>query len=185
MMDGMQNDISQKIDNLQYSISKLTNLNTVQKKGRFPSQPHQNPKAIHEVEAQEGESSQVREVKAVITLRSGKEVALPTTKPEHELDREAEEEKKEEFKEKRLENSTTKKDHDSTMNEELEKTIRLNVSKKAFFTEQVSAIIQCKSPVKYKDPGYPTISVMIGGVFVERALLDLGASVNLLPYSSR
>ncbi|RVW81603.1 hypothetical protein CK203_049458 [Vitis vinifera] len=43
-MDGMQNDLSQKIDNLQYSISRLTNLNTVQEKGRFPSQPHQNPK---------------------------------------------------------------------------------------------------------------------------------------------
>ena len=28
-MDGMQNDLSQKIDNLQYSISRLTNLNTV------------------------------------------------------------------------------------------------------------------------------------------------------------
>ncbi|KAL6313382.1 hypothetical protein AAG906_001094 [Vitis piasezkii] len=38
--------------------------------GKFPSQPHQNPKGIHEVEAQEGESSQMREVKAVITLRS-------------------------------------------------------------------------------------------------------------------
>ena len=49
-MDGMQNDLSQKIDNLQYSISRLTNLNTVQEKGRFPSQPHQNPKGIHEVE---------------------------------------------------------------------------------------------------------------------------------------
>ena len=56
-MDGMQNDLSQKIDNLQYSISRLTNLNTVQKKGRFPSQPHQNPKGIHEVETREGESS--------------------------------------------------------------------------------------------------------------------------------
>ncbi|RVW27351.1 hypothetical protein CK203_110244 [Vitis vinifera] len=54
----MQNDLSQKIDNLQYSISRLTNLNTVQEKGKFPSQPHQNPKGIHEVEAQEGESSQ-------------------------------------------------------------------------------------------------------------------------------
>ena len=53
----MQNDLSQKIDNLQYSISRLTNLNTVQEKGRFPSQPHQNPKDIHEVEAHEGESS--------------------------------------------------------------------------------------------------------------------------------
>ena len=122
-MDGMQNDLSQKIDNLQYSISRLTNLNTVQEKGRFPSQPHQNPKAIHEVEAQERESSHVREVKAVITLRSGKEVDLPTTKPEHEPEREAEEEKKEEFQGKKPGNSTKKKDHDSTMNEELERTI--------------------------------------------------------------
>ena len=47
----------------------------------------------------------------------------------------------------------------------------------------MSSIIQCKTPVKYKDPGSPTISVNIGGTFVERALLDLGASVNLLPYS--
>ncbi|RVW13073.1 hypothetical protein CK203_108966 [Vitis vinifera] len=70
--------------NLQHSISRLANLNTVQEKGKFPSQPHQNPKDIHEVEAQEGESSRLREVKAVITVRSGKEVDLPTSKPEHE-----------------------------------------------------------------------------------------------------
>ncbi|RVW29310.1 hypothetical protein CK203_117000 [Vitis vinifera] len=80
-MDGMQNDLSQKIYNLQYSISRLTNLNTVQEKGRFPSQPHQNPKGIHEVETHEGESSQVRDVKALITLRSGKKVESPTPKP--------------------------------------------------------------------------------------------------------
>ena len=122
-MNGMQNDLSQKIDNLQYSTSRLTNLNTVQEKGRFPSQPHQNPKAIHKVEAEEGESSQVREVKAVITLRSGKEVDLPTTKPEPEQEREAEEEKNEEFKGKRPRNNIKKKDHDSTMNEEPERTI--------------------------------------------------------------
>ena len=59
----------------------------------------------------------------------------------------------------------------------------LNVDMKAFLIEQVSAIIQCKTPVKYKDPGYPTISVNIRGTCVEKALLDLGASVNLLPYS--
>ena len=59
----------------------------------------------------------------------------------------------------------------------------LNVDKKAFLTEQVNAIIQCKTLVKYKDPGCPTISVNIGGTCVEKALLDLGASVNLLPYS--
>ena len=59
----------------------------------------------------------------------------------------------------------------------------MNVDKKAFLTEQVIAIIQCKTPVKYKDPGYPTISVNIGGTCVEKSLLDMGASVNLLPYS--
>ena len=37
--------------------------------------------------------------------------------------------------------------------------------------------------MKYKDPGCPTISANIGGICVVKALLDLGASVNLLPYS--
>ena len=49
--------------------------------------------------------------------------------------------------------------------------------------EQVSAIIQCKTPVKYKDPSCPTILVNMEGTCVEKALLDLGANVNLLPYS--
>ena len=31
-----------------------------------------------------------------------------------------------------------------------------NVPKKAFLTEQVSSILQCKLPIKYKDPGSPT-----------------------------
>ena len=57
----------------------------------------------------------------------------------------------------------------------------LNVDKKAFLTEQVSAIIQCKTPVKYKVLSSPTISVNIGGTCVEKALLDLGASVNPPP----
>ena len=101
----------------------------MQKKGRFPSQPHQNPKAVHEVEAvhemeaEEGESLQMREVKSMITLRSGKEVYLPTTTPEQETEREAEEEKKEKFKGKRPRNNTKKEDHDITVNEELERTI--------------------------------------------------------------
>ena len=40
----------------------------------------------------------------------------------------------------------------------------LNIDKKAFLTEQVNAIIQCKTPVKYKDPGCSTISSNIGGM---------------------
>ena len=59
----------------------------------------------------------------------------------------------------------------------------LGIEKKAFLTEQVSARIQSKNPIKYKDPGSPTISVNIGGTCIDKSLLDLGASVNLLPYS--
>ncbi|XP_059454994.1 uncharacterized protein LOC132185206 [Corylus avellana] len=61
--------------------------------------------------------------------------------------------------------------------------IRTNVLKKVFLTEQVISILQCKLPIRYKDPGCPTISCMIGVSRIEKALLDLGASVNLLPYS--
>ncbi|RVW36227.1 hypothetical protein CK203_095785 [Vitis vinifera] len=49
------------------------------------------------------ENLQVREVKVVITLRSGKEVDLPTSKPEHEPESE-QRKKEEEIKGKRKEN---------------------------------------------------------------------------------
>src|SRR5438270_5676823 len=61
---------------------------------------------------------------------------------------------------------------------------KTNVPKKAFLTEQVSSVILNKYPIKYKDPGSPTIKCKIGEFPVDRALLDLGASINLLPYST-
>ena len=60
---------------------------------------------------------------------------------------------------------------------------KLNVKKKAFLAEQKSAILQNNNALKYKDPGCPAISCFIGEHKIEKALLDLGASVNLLPYS--
>jgi hypothetical protein len=60
---------------------------------------------------------------------------------------------------------------------------KLNVKKKAFLAEQVSVILQNNNALKYKDPSCPTISCFIGEHKIKRALLDLGASVNLLPYS--
>jgi len=56
------------------------------------------------------------------------------------------------------------------------------VKKKAFLAEQVSVILQNNNVLKYKDTGCPIISCFIGEHKIERALLDLGASVNLLPY---
>jgi hypothetical protein len=53
----------------------------------------------------------------------------------------------------------------------------------AFIAKQVSVILQNNNALKYKDPGCPTISCFIGEHKIEKALLDLGASVNLFPYS--
>ncbi|XP_024042762.1 uncharacterized protein LOC112099576 [Citrus clementina] len=60
---------------------------------------------------------------------------------------------------------------------------KLKVRKSAFMAEQVSTILSTNNKLKYKDPGCPTISCIIGNHRIEHALLDLGASVNLLPYS--
>ena len=95
----------------------------MQEKGRFPSQPHQNPKGIHEVETHEGESSQVRDVKALITLRSGKKVELPTPKPHVEEEKEEETKKREEIKGKKKDISEGKEDHDSIVNANPEKIL--------------------------------------------------------------
>ena len=50
-------------------------------------------------------------------------------------------------------------------------------------TEERSAILQRKLPQKLKDPGSFTIPCTIGNAIFERALCDLGASINLMPLS--
>ncbi|XP_058198357.1 uncharacterized protein LOC131313877 [Rhododendron vialii] len=55
--------------------------------------------------------------------------------------------------------------------------------KEVRLTEQVSSILTRNTPIKRKDFGVPIISCVIGDHVIDRALLDLGASVNLLPYS--
>ena len=69
----------------------------------------------------------MREVKVVITLRSGKEVDLPTPKleqePEQEPESEAEKEKKEENKGKKKESSIKKKDLEAKVNEKPKRII--------------------------------------------------------------
>ncbi|XP_057761044.1 uncharacterized protein LOC130981466 [Arachis stenosperma] len=47
-------------------------------------------------------------------------------------------------------------------------------------TEECSAIIQKKLPQKMKDPGSFQIPYIIGDINIEKALCDLGASINLM-----
>ena len=152
-MDGMQNDMNQKFDNIQYSISRLTNLNTMQEKENSPSQPYQNSMSIHEMEAEEGEPSQKREVKEVITLRSGKEVDLPTCKLEHKVESETEKEKREEIKGKKKGKSIEKDGYDVNVQREPQRiVIKEELMKKhmppPFLQALYGKIIRTKSQVR-------------------------------------
>ena len=217
--DGLESNLNQKIDNLQYSITKINKLLEVQERGRFPSQTLPNPKGIHVVGS--SNNSGMDEVKAIITLRSGKEVDQPIPKPVEES-RQGEKLQSEHIhlKEDSMRYSIPppfpqalrgKKASQQADILEVLRQVKVNIplldiikqvlayakilkdlctikkglgiEKKAFFTEQISAIIQSKYPVKYKDPGSPTISVNIGGNCIDKSLLDLGASVNLMRYS--
>jgi hypothetical protein len=60
---------------------------------------------------------------------------------------------------------------------------RNHIPKKVLLTEHVSSLIQHNTPPKFKDPEAPVISCIIGHKEIDKALLDLGAGVNLLPYS--
>ena len=129
-MDGVQHDLSQKIDNLQYSISRFANLN--------------------KVEEPKGESSMVKEVETVITLKSGKEVDLPTSKLEHDEERKAKKEKMEEIKGKRKGKSIEKDDYDLHVDEESQRiVIKEEMMKKhmppPFLQALYGKIIQSKS----------------------------------------
>ena len=219
-IDGLESSLNQKMDNLQYTVTRITNLLEVQEKGRFPSQTLPNPKGVHEISS--SSNSRMDEVKAIITLRSGKEIeqSVPTTTEETEKEKEAEPKRiiiREDSMKKNMPppfpqalRGKKKIPNQDEIWEVLRQvnvniplldmikqvptyakflkdlcTVKrgLGIEKKAFLIEQVSAIIQSKTPVKYKDPGSPTISVNIGGTCIDKALLDLGASVNLLPYS--
>ena len=60
---------------------------------------------------------------------------------------------------------------------------RLKVKKNVFLVENISSVLLSDLPPKFKDPGALTISFIIGENHIDRALLDLGESVNILPFS--
>ena len=194
----------------------------MQEQGRFPSQTLPNPRGVDELSYASEPTPKMDEVKAIITLRSGKEIEQLVPKPAGETKEEEEVDPEHIFiKEDSMKKSMPpqfpqalrckKKASKQAGILEVLRQVKVNIpmldmikqvptyakflkdlytvkkglgiDKKVFLTEQVSSIIQCKTLVKYKDPRSPTILVNIGGICINKALLDLGASVNLMPYS--
>ena len=222
-IESVESSLNKKLDNMYSEISRISHQQLQgSETGKVPFQSQQHQRGVDEIGLTNDPHMRTDEVKAVVTLRSGKELkpAVPElVKSAPTVDDPLQEEQsasKEEVKinvpppfpqvlrkKKNFVNQTEMLEvlRQVKVNIPLLDMIKqvptyakflkdlctvkkgLNVNKKAFLTEQVSAIIECKTPVKYKDPGCPTISVNIGGISVEKALLDLGASVNLLLYS--
>ena len=66
---------------MQSSISGMNNQRQVLEKGRFPSQTLPNPRGVHELSFPNEPEKRMDEVQAIITLRSGKEIEQPVSKP--------------------------------------------------------------------------------------------------------
>ena len=69
------------------------------------------------------------------------------------------------------------------MKDILSKKKRLSEFETVNLIEECSAILQRKFPQKTKDPGSFKIPCKIGNSIFERALCDLGVSINLMPLS--
>jgi len=221
--ETINTQLAQSMTYFKDTLAKLTSAFSFQEKGKFPSQPQQNPKGQYNVNASSSGSQHMDQAKSVITLRSGKVIEKPILEPCEKDDESISEGKEgvesEHCKEKTDSSPALPFPHAMTKqrkvnhNSEIFKTFKqvriniplldamkqvpsyakllkdlcivkrkLNVKKKVFLAEQVSAILQNNNVLKYKDPSCHTISCFIGEHKIERALLDLGASVNLLPY---
>jgi hypothetical protein len=214
--------ISQAIDDIKNTLTKITSFMSIQEKGKFSSQPEPNPRyGVHEVQ-----NTQVEHANSVTILSSGNEVnkEIPTKVLEPKGNLETKDDNKpskvEDVKERvykpvapfpqRL--LTPKKGTTNQDVLEVFKQVKINiplldaikqissyskflkdlctvkrkffVQKNVFLIEQVSSIIQQqKIPFKHKDPGSPIIPCIIGDSKIDKALIDLGSGVNLLPYS--
>ena len=65
----------------------------------------------------------------------------------------------------------------------ISKKLKLEENETVMLTKESSAILQKKLPPKLKDLGSFTIPCTIGKSYFDRALCDLGASINLMPLS--
>ncbi|XP_057251700.1 uncharacterized protein LOC125498776 [Beta vulgaris subsp. vulgaris] len=144
-------------------MSSVVNKLEAQSSGKLPSQTKVNPK---------------RNVSAM-TLRSGKEL----------VDQEPGKSKVVEeivTKEEEVEVLVPSKEAEKLWLKEIcsiKKKKNLKGKQTVKVSEHVSAVFQKRMPKKCADLGMFTIPITLGDTKIDRAMLDLGASINVLPYS--
>ena len=74
-IEAVESSLNRKLDNMHSEISKLSNQQLQgSEKRKVPSQSQQHQKGVHEIGSTNDPNVRIDEVKAVVTLRSGKEL---------------------------------------------------------------------------------------------------------------
>jgi len=77
----LNTQLAQSMIDFKDTLAKLTSTLSFQEKGKFPSQPQQNPKGQYNTNASSSRSQHMDQVKSVTTLRSGKVIEKPILEP--------------------------------------------------------------------------------------------------------
>ena len=74
-IEAVESSLNKTLDNMHSEISRLSNQQLQgSEKGKVPSQSQQHQNGVHEISSINDPNVRVGEVKAVVTLRSGKEL---------------------------------------------------------------------------------------------------------------
>ena len=74
--EAINNQTMQTLNDLKDTFAKFTSALSIQEKGKFPTQPHPNPKNFQNTQSI-SDNQHMDQVKSVITLHSGKIVERP------------------------------------------------------------------------------------------------------------
>ncbi|XP_073057250.1 uncharacterized protein [Primulina eburnea] len=166
---------------LETQIGQLANALRDQNRGQFPIYTEVN----------------LKEQCKAVTLRNGREFEVKKFNENEENEKRVEEDECENGKENKVEESRIEPEVEripilkptlpcpqrfrkKIIDDQFRKLQEFETVK---LTEECSAILQKKLPQKLKDPGSFTIPCIIGSNHVNKALCDLGASIDLMPFS--
>jgi hypothetical protein len=79
--ETINTQLAQSVTDFKDTIAKLIFALSFQEKGKFPSQPQQNPKGQYNANASSSRSQHVDQAKSIIILRSGKVFEKPILEP--------------------------------------------------------------------------------------------------------
>ncbi|CAN6557791.1 unnamed protein product [Malus baccata var. baccata] len=195
-------NLTASVGNLETQVGQLATMFNEREKGKFLSQYEQNPRGMehckvirtlksgksydnrevvhHEAEVEEEELTESAPLAAKSRSEAISEAGIPDPSASNKV------QSRRNFdanKEKGLDAIKQIPSYAKFLKELCSRKKKFSEYEKVILSEQCSAVLLHKLPPKKKDPGSFTISCTIGSLDFHKVLIDLGASVNLMPYS--